>query len=481
MYDTIVIGNDLSSMIAALASLRQGLKTALLSDGGMPDVYPDSGFSFNINPYPLTGPDREGLLLHPFQQDIFFDPLRSFVAPLDPGLQIILQNHRLDIFSLQDGYLREYEREFAGCGLKLEKLYEAASAASTALLRLMNEFPALRPGSFTKAPRFLGLLSAYRSEKSKFLRRFKGIQNGALKGILQSQMALLSGQHHADCTHLPRHLYLTLQGMCYPLGGKNALWRALRDLFVSRGGIYFNDCAIHKITSTPERCGVEWRKGDEPMTASAEHVIASVEWMNIDILWASHKRLHRCARYFGHDDTALHPFTLHLGVHDCVIPEKMVEHVLLLKDDVNPLSDQNFIYLEVSKRGDVERAPTGKRALSATVFLEKSPASLPDSDLHEAASKLIQNMEGFLPFLMERIDVYDLTRCVDLSRKGREYVRPKYRARRNFFSSFSSLSNRTPLKSVILTGGELLTELGFEGEVLSGINAALLASGGDRR
>jgi len=39
------------------------------------------------------------------------------------------------------------------------------------------------------------------------------------------------------------------------------------------------------------------------------------------------------------------------------------------------------------------------------------------------------------------------------------------------------LSGKTPLKNVFLTGGILMPGLGFEGEIMSGTNAARLAMG----
>ena len=55
MYDTIVIGNDLSSLVAAAVISHHGKKTALLSEGDAKHVYSDFGYTFNIDPLPLTG------------------------------------------------------------------------------------------------------------------------------------------------------------------------------------------------------------------------------------------------------------------------------------------------------------------------------------------------------------------------------------------------------------------------------------------
>ena len=43
-------------------------------------------------------------------------------------------------------------------------------------------------------------------------------------------------------------------------------------------------------------------------------------------------------------------------------------------------------------------------------------------------------------------------------------------------TGLSFLSGRTPVKNVYLTGNALIPGLGFEGEIISGINAARLAT-----
>src|SRR5664280_1321398 len=89
MYDLIVIGDDLSSHVAAAVAARYGLSTALIAESGLGDTFIISDFVFNVDPTPINGLgtnqtllsllaeldippiERDGLLLNPAYQIIF--------------------------------------------------------------------------------------------------------------------------------------------------------------------------------------------------------------------------------------------------------------------------------------------------------------------------------------------------------------------------------------------------------------------------
>ncbi|MDI6616001.1 MAG: hypothetical protein QME27_04745 [Syntrophaceae bacterium] len=63
MYDTIVLGNDPGSLVAAVTLANQGKKTLLLTDD-TPLYYSESGYTFDIDPLPWSGFGRG----NPFKQ-----------------------------------------------------------------------------------------------------------------------------------------------------------------------------------------------------------------------------------------------------------------------------------------------------------------------------------------------------------------------------------------------------------------------------
>src|SRR5659263_44739 len=98
MYDVIVIGRDLSSLIAALASARYGLKTILVNEGKLEMEHREAGYAFPIDPTPLSGFGEDqtvGRLIKELRlmQDTVPQP-----PVLDTALQVIFTDHRIDLF-----------------------------------------------------------------------------------------------------------------------------------------------------------------------------------------------------------------------------------------------------------------------------------------------------------------------------------------------------------------------------------------------
>jgi len=129
--------------------------------------------------------------------------------------------------------------------------------------------------------------------------------------------------------------------------------------------------------------------------------------------------------------------------------------------------------VELSAPDDISRAPAGKRALSATVFLNHSQIKLSNFELETISESIISQLETFLPFLRENLDYLNIDASIDLSKKCLDVVNQKYLIKANPIFGITALSHRTPFNNVFLTGGMLLAEFGFEGELISGMNAAL--------
>jgi phytoene dehydrogenase-like protein len=159
------------------------------------------------------------------------------------------------------------------------------------------------------------------------------------------------------------------------------------------------------------------------------------------------------------------------------MPERMSEYVVVIPDEQGSLYGR-LVFLETSATGDTGLAPAGKRSLSATVFLNRSPAELEDNVLEGVSQTILKRLRGFLPFLEENIEVMSVPESIRLCRLCAPVLNPKYRFKKMPDLGIFKLTGRTPLKNVFMTGGFMLPGLGFEGEVISGIQAGRLATGG---
>ena len=123
MYDTLIIGRDLSSLIAALTSVREGRKTVLVMEGDPEMAYREAGYAFPFDPRPLSGlADRQ--ILSRLLGDM--TPADDEISPngiMNPAFQVILSGHRIDLFQDREGLLNDLIREFPGKVREIKRFY----------------------------------------------------------------------------------------------------------------------------------------------------------------------------------------------------------------------------------------------------------------------------------------------------------------------------------------------------------------------
>ena len=200
-------------------------------------------------------------------------------------------------------------------------------------------------------------------------------------------------------------------------------------------------------------------------------LIVSTKWQNMHLLIERKKKI-------NFDDlirpikVSYYPFTIHLGIRQKSIPEKMARHVAVISDVNKNIYDDNLIILELSIPQDEKNTSPEKTLLSATIFLPDDQMTWSKENLTANARSIIERLEYFLPFLKENIEFFDIKESINISQKQRAVVNPKYQLQNSFFSGFAAKSNKTKFGNIYLTGASLLTDAGFEGEIISGINAA---------
>jgi hypothetical protein len=172
-----------------------------------------------------------------------------------------------------------------------------------------------------------------------------------------------------------------------------------------------------------------------------------------------------------------YPFTIHLGIRQKSIPEKMARHVAVISDVNKHIYDDNLIILELSAPEDGITTSTAKSLLTATIFLTDDQVTWSKENLTAHARSIIERLEYFLPFLKENIEFFDIKESINISQKQRAAVNAKYELKNSFISGFAAKSNKTRFSNIYLTGASLLTDAGFEGEIISGINAAARVAG----
>jgi phytoene dehydrogenase-like protein len=275
-----------------------------------------------------------------------------------------------------------------------------------------------------------------------------------------------------------------LSGFSIIHGGK---WLFLEDLekqLVERGGNFLRNHSIKQL-HLGKQISITVQVNGQDVDYSGRFLIISTKWTRLKEFSHDEKISKWVARHAKLRGEVFYPFTLHLGISENGISEKMAASLVIVdSENMDSSAGCPYIFLETSVPGDLTHAPHGKRTLTATVFLNESPNELADEVLGNISANILERLKGFLPFLEENIEKMDFEWSTTVSRKYQNKIGRKFSRNVSFavgsMGCTSPHHNSMPKKNVIMTGGDLSPGLGFEGEIFSGIEAAHRISGGNR-
>ena len=475
MYDTIIIGQDLSSLVAALVASRRGLKTALVNEGNQKAEYREAGYTFPTDPTPLMGAGQDQTIIRLLREQ---DLLPSNPPPLllmDPAFQVILPGHRVDLFQDREQSIRDFIREFPQQEQEIRRFYHAVWKNGTLIERWIKEDSTGKYQGYGQLiGRMLRYAQALAGRPSLAIRGSGDLC--ALRRIMEAQIAMLS---YLDITGFPFPMsaaYLLTfptRGVFYSIGGRNAWFNWLIKGFRDAGGELIDGCSIMRIDTKPD-INVDLECLGTSKTIRGKRLIVSTQWEKLNLLLFQQKVFRRLVSRLELNRPHAHPFSLHMGIHGEGIPEKIAPYTVVIPDEKKPARDLNLLLFETSLPGDTCRAPEGRRAISVTAYLQDSPVVIDDFKLKAISKSIIDSLDWFLPFLRESIDYLNVEKSISISKKSQEVVNKKYPVGKGSLIAMKNLSPRTPLPNVLLTGGIIRAGLGFEGEILSGMDAASL-------
>jgi phytoene dehydrogenase-like protein len=482
MYDVIVIGSDLSSLIAALLSARYGRKTLLLDECGLGECLTVSDYTFNIDPLPWSGFGNGQMFTKLLSELNIPLPDPAKISPLNPAFQVILPEHRIDCYIDREALIQDISREYPEEGKQIQNLYHSITKVCDTLDKSIRE--SLESADASLKDRMQNWLDIpfFMGDIWRLSQKLRGLAKlPSMGSMFDSELTLFSNQHVNHDKPLSSAYLLSLpwRGLYYLFGGKHLLIGQLRKRYEELRGESLADCTITAIRAGA-KIEVDIKPKGKPISVVGHELVISAKSPALPVLLAGDKKLSKLARRFRKFESALYPFTLHMGVDNRGLPDRMSEYVIVVPDHNHDGTVETgpFLFLESSVVDDTGLAPRGKRTLTATAFLSRSPRDLDDGELKIVGENMMMALESFLPFLRESLAFMDIGRSIEVSRQYQQIVNPRYRFSGRLLPGLTTLPIKSPLRNVLLTGGITFAGLGFEGEVLSGMKAGYLAAGG---
>lgn len=471
MHDLIVIGDDLSSHVAAAVAASYGLDTALVARGiGGVCLFDD--LAFNIDPTPLSGFGASQTCLA-LLAELDIPLIEQEATLLNPAYQIILPEHRIDFFNDKAELKNEFIREFPRYAREINAFYESAEKKCQIFAEWLQAHPFVQPRDikdcYDFVKKILPQLILHQIEKVKF-RTLLG-RNTSLKKVFDAQAALLCcaiGNQYGFSSGF--QYCAPFRGIYYFREGKQIIFNSLIKKLESKNGLYLSGCEVVSIKrGSSIEIEIADRAGNSSIISSKK-LIVSTKSEVIPLLFANKKHIN-FDDWINPVSISYLPFTIHLGCSWQCLPEKMARHLAVVPDVEKEIYDNNLIILESNIPEDISR-PDAVATLTATVFLPDDHDLWSRENLSVQASAAIDRLEFFLPFLKENIVFFDLDKSIELSGMARSVFSPKYKMRNCFLTGFAARTNKTCFEDVYLTGASLSADAGFEGEIISGMNAA---------
>ena len=469
MYGLIVIGDDLSSHIAAAVASSRGIKTALIAENVIAGSCNIGDLVFNTDTTPIAGLG---------ENQFFFSLLKELgVSPqinlLNPAYQIIIPENRLDFFNDKESLVKEFAREFPDLAKEIKSYYDTVEKNSDIAEKWLHKHPLIQPKNFRDYVDYIKLTPYL--IKNKFnnlkLKRLMSL-SASFNKIMEAQNVLLSFRTNNQNSIFSDFQYCApLRGVYIFSQGKQVLFDLLIKKNEESGGFYINHCEVLSIKKGKFIEVTYMDKNGTPSKIEADNLIVSTKWQNMRLV-IERKKKFSIGDFIRPTKISHYPLTIHLGVNPKCIPEKMARHVAVISDVNKDIYDNNLIILESGAFQSEDVLSASKIPLSATVFLPDNQDIWSRDNLNQMGISIIGRLEYFLPFLKENIEFFDIEESINISLKQRNVVNPKYQIRNAVITSFAAKNNKTKFRNIYLTGASLLSDAGFDGEIISGMNAA---------
>jgi len=342
-YDVAVIGAGLGGLAAAALLSGRKKKMIVLDPRGSLNqavgVFEKDGFFFASTPTLSYGFQR-GEAINEFSANL---GITHDISVNSPCYQVALPDRRITVFAEQGETLEELRREFSGEISRIERFYRDLHAI--ALRNARNRLSEYVSNHRTAA----GFINKY--EFSRELIAFLDVQSLWFFQKPAAELSLLS--LITLCDTPPTHLN----------GGFKKFADQMYAIILQQGG---------EVRYGEHAQGIELQDG---------HVVG---------VRTGQGGLIEAGTILLNTVPPQHMVRLFIGLRDEVVPVGMCQEVLFLPDYTMP---RNFIALSLSARDDINSAPEGMRALTASFRSEKNP--------HIDTAASLKSIGRLIPFLQD--------------------------------------------------------------------------------
>jgi phytoene dehydrogenase-like protein len=480
-YNVIVIGGDLSALIYAVMAGKAGYRVGVVGQRDKPNSYRHEGHVF------LRQPERFfGFTTSPVVARVLTDlslnlEMKNRPQALDPTLQIVTDDMRLDVLGNGKLWRRELEREVPGLVhgvLAFEDWASEQTRRSNEALTADVVYPpeGLRAGArYRAATQSCGdLLETPEARRPPLLAAL-----GRLAPLLEAPLTHLAGVQTNPLGPLPlARLWTHLRAGLYRLpDGLDGL----KQIFVRK---LLDQCCDYRPDNVVETIVFQRGKAREVLLADrhealgCEMVVCGTDPGHFLSLIPAHERI---ARYHADLTAQLEPqayrVVLNFAVDPRVIPRGMGAEVLLA-DPTRPLLAEGCLWISRPGAGPYAAGDSrpGPGVLMVTALLPARGATPSVTSVQRLVSAVRARLRRLIPWFDDHLQAVHVPCLRPMGRGGEAGVDPTelipvMQAPHPMTLGVSAAPTATAYRNVLLSGNTPFSGLGFEGAFLGALQA----------
>ncbi len=458
VYDVIVIGGQLSGVLATALFAKRGLQVLHVPHDALGEPYAHGEFKFAHAPF-LVPPLKSVPAFDEALQELGLGPVVGRAMQSVP-LQLLEQDRWFELSHDEKRRGPELSRALGADAEAFDELVRKAQAAADASDSFFQAKPDLPPEGFFGRWKFKRQLS-----------RYPGLELDTplpKDALLRRLLPFVANVEAPGPLTRARVLGRTLAGPVLYQGGREGLWHQLAERARELGAdVLAGDEAVERIVLEGSTAGVRLGRGDT--TYRAGFLVAA---MDLDVLTGLIPEKQRKAAAKVAPTVAAQKACVTFNV---VLPERALPRglgALALVDA--PSLDGGVVLVQVLAGPTAEQ-----RVLTATV---QAPIALRvggEPAIRALATQVHAALARVMPFTRPHV-TFESTPWIDSIQvvDNRVEVHPLFQLPPQSWLGVAGLVTHSPWKRVMIASRQVLPGLGFEGEVLAAQRAARLVETG---
>ena len=478
-YNVVVVGTDLSGLIAAAILAKKNYRVLVLGYPGQQNQYQAEGIEFIRKPTLFTGFDTSAPIKRVFAELSLSLEMQNRPKPLEPFYQVVMPNRRIDVVDKERVFQRELGREFPGDDDTIRTFYRLVHEQNKRLSTLLDADYVLPVTGFRE------------------VRAWKRLVRETIEDGLNDPLSVFPARHpfrsfaiaplffSSGCQIEPysvNQLVRTVNHMNHGLYSISGGLDGLKRTFVEKVKA---NCGDYRARGNVDRFVLKRGKIREVHLRERREVIGcDMVVCNMDVkrFFNLFPEEHQKER-FHLSILELQPthvlYTLNIAVRREAIPEPMGQHVFLVRNPTKPLEGSNIVLLSVDAAGP--QADPAIRTLAVTVRLPMRHLRPTLDNLTAQDDELMYLAEQVVPFLSEHFITRSSSWVTYDKRTKKPHIDTSHlipiygRPLENVLDA-GPISARTAYKNVVVGGDHLHSGYGFEGAFMGGLNLAQLVT-----